>query len=89
MKVDIAKKLEQAIKNDTGQREIMDYLLDNLTTREMASCLAELIEKELTKPVPSPVIRISEEDFYNHFRIIGFRSDGQRETRGGRYANKE
>ena len=79
--MDTLKKLEAAIKDKTGKDEIVDYLIDNVTTKELAVYLARALY-ELDKARTQTVIRISQSDFDKHFRIIGFRRDGTPETRG-------
>ena len=79
--MDNLKKLEAAIKDRTGQDEIVKYLIENVTSKELAEYLANALY-ELEKAKTQKVIRISQSDFDNHFRIIGFKSDGTPETRG-------
>lgn len=82
------KKLEAAIKNRVGQDEIVKYLIENITTKELAEGLATALY-ELDKVKDRTVIRISQSDFDKHFRIIGFKSDGTPETRGANRWKKE
>lgn len=79
--MDSLKKLEAAIKDRTGQDEIVKYLIENVTSKELAEYLAYALY-ELEKAKTQKVIRITQSDFDKHFRIIGFRSDGTPETRG-------
>ena len=82
------KKLEAAIKNRTGQDEIVNYLIENATTKELAEGLANALF-ELDKRKDRTLIRISQSDFDKHFRIIGFKSDGTKEQRGANRWKKE
>lgn len=75
------RKLEAAIKNRAGQDDIVNYLIENITTKEMAESLANALY-ELDKANNRTVIRISQSDFDSHFRIIGTRADGTPENRG-------
>ena len=79
--MDNLKKLEAAIKDRTGQDEIVKYLIENVTSKEMAEYLVNALY-ELEKAKTQKVIRISQSDFDSHFRIIGFKNDGTPETRG-------
>lgn len=79
--MDNLKKIEAAIKDRTGQDEIVKYLIENVTSKELAEYLANALY-ELEKAKTQKVIRISQSDFDKHFRIIGFKSDGTPETRG-------
>ena len=86
--MDSLKKIEAAIKDRAGQDEIVRYLIENVTTKELAEYLAYALY-ELDKAKTQKVIRISQSDFDKHFRIIGFRSDGTPETRGSNRWKKE
>lgn len=86
--MDTLKKLEAAIKNRTGQDEIVKYLIENITTKEMAEGLASALF-ELDKAKDKTLIRISQSDFDKHFRIIGFKADGTPEQRGANRWKKE
>lgn len=82
------KKLEAAIKDKTGQDEIVKYLIENVTTKELAEGLVDAFYK-LDKAKDRTVIRISQSDFDKHFRIIGFKADGTKEQRGSKRWKKE
>lgn len=86
--MDSLKKLEAAIKDKTGQDEIVKYLIENVTTKELSEYLAYALY-ELEKVKTQKVIRISQSDFDHHFRIIGFKSDGTKEKRGSKRWKKE
>lgn len=86
--MDTLKKLEAVIRNRTGQDDIVNYLIENVTTKEMAEGLATALY-ELDKANDRTVIRISQSDFDKHFRIIGFKSDGTKEQRGAKRWKKE
>ena len=77
------KTIEGLIKLGMTEEDIIAWLSENLTTKELTEQLAKTLKEnyELKEEAPG-MIRISQSDFNNHFRIIGFRSDGQPETRG-------
>ena len=86
--MDTLKKLEAAIKDKTGQDEIVKYLIENVTTKELAESLVDAFYK-LDKAKENTLIRISQSDFDKHFRIIGFKADGTKERRGANRWKKE
>ena len=86
--MDTLKKLEAAIKDKTGQDEIVKYLIENVTTKEMAEGLVDAFYK-LNKTKTNTLIRISQSDFDKIFRIIGFKADGTKEQRGSKRWKKE
>lgn len=87
--MDSLKKIESALKNRAGQDDVVDYLIENVTTKELAEGLATALF-ELSKANKEKfLIRISQADFDKHFRIIGFRSDGTKERRGRPWKKKE
>lgn len=62
--------------------DIKDYLMVNYNMSQIVDTCAELLIR-YTFSVNSR-IAISQEDFDNHFRIIGVKADGTLETRGRR-----
>lgn len=84
--MDTLKKLEAAIKDKTGQDEIVKYLIENVTPKELSEYLAYALY-ELEKAKTQKVIRISQAEFDKHFRIIGFKADGTKEKRGSKRWN--
>lgn len=81
----IDKTIDSLIRSGVSTEDIIAWLNDNLTTKELQEHLAKTLKEnfELKEELPG-MIRISQTDFDRHFRIIGIRSDGQPETRGRR-----
>ena len=77
------KTIEGLIKLGMTEEDIIAWLSENLTTKELTEQLAKTLKEnyELKEEAPG-MIRISQSDFNNHFRIIGFRSNGEPERRG-------
>lgn len=83
MKADTLKMLEQLVKRNTKEEEIVTYLTKNATAVELAEeYIKAYKENGKLKDDRFSVLRISPEDFDRHFRIIGTRSDGTEERRG-------
>ena len=84
-----SKTIEGLVKLGLSDEDIISWLNDNLTTKELTEHLTRVLREnyELREEAPG-MIRITQSDFNNHFRIIGFRSDGQPETRGGKYTKE-
>lgn len=86
MKAETFKTLEKLIEDNAPRAEIESYVRDNFITSELVSEYVTLLINDLTRE-ETPPIRMSEEAFRKHFRIIGTRTDGTEETRG-RYKAK-
>jgi hypothetical protein len=83
MKADTLKMLEQLIKRNSGEEDMVAYLTKNTTPVELAEEFVRTYRENMKmKDDRFSVLRISPEDFDRHFRIIGTRSDGEPETRG-------
>lgn len=67
----------QAKTGEMTHEELANYLLRTYPVYEIALSLAETIEYEAPKP-----ITITREEFEQHFKIRGVRSDGEKELRG-------
>ena len=87
MKPETIKTLEKLITSGAPREEIEAFVSDNLTTKELVTEFVAAFKEVVTHECP-PQIRITEEEFKNHFRIIGLRSDGTPENRGT-YARKK
>lgn len=67
----------QAKTGEMPLQQLADYLLRTYPVYEIALSLAETINYEAPKP-----ITITKEEFEQHFRIRGVKSDGSEEKRG-------
>ena len=75
------KILDRLINSNAKERDIVLYLADNVPLTELARDYYQLYMKVRENESPTPIC-ISQSDFDKHFRIIGFRSNGEPETRG-------
>lgn len=88
MRTGIDKVIDNMVKAGASTEDIVDWLSDNLSTKELTERLAKTLKENCELKENSPgLMRITQKDFDHHFRIIGFRSDGSPETRGGKYNN--
>lgn len=83
MRTGIDKLIDGFIRSNMSVEDIINNLVNNYTTRAITEQLVYTTKEnaELRERIPS-VVRISQEDFDRHFRIIGFKNDGTPETRG-------
>lgn len=63
------------------QKDIVHYLLKNHTVLEIAEALAEDIA---AAPQGNTRITITADEFFNHFKIRGYKLDGTPELRGSK-----
>lgn len=78
--MDSLKIIEKLIKDRANERDIVQYLSDNIPVTELARDYYTLYCKHMEQGfIP---MRISQSDFDKHFRIIGIKTDGSPETRG-------
>lgn len=83
MKTAIDKAIDNLIKEDVPIEDIVSFIAAHLTTSEVTEELAiTLKENRRLKDRIPPMVRITQEDFNRHFRIIGTRTDGTKEKRG-------
>ena len=86
MKTGLDRVIDGYIRLGMSTEDIIDNLVNNYTTRALTEQLLNTcIENAELKEQASSPVRISQEDFNNHFRIIGKRSDGTEETRGRKW----
>lgn len=89
MRTGISKTIDGMIKAGLSTEDIIAWLNDNLTTKELTEHLAKALKENYElKEDATGMIRISQSDFDHHFRIIGFKSDGTPENRGSKRWNK-
>ena len=89
MRTGIDKTIDALVRQGVSTEDIVDFLATNLTAREMTEELAKTLQENQRLRDNMPVVmRITQSDFDNHFRIIGVRTDGKEETRG-RKAKRE
>ena len=89
MRTGLDRIIDGYIRLNMPVGEIIDNLVNNYTTRALTEQLANTCKENAElKERSASLVRISQEDFENHFRIIGKRSDGTEETRGRKW-NKE
>lgn len=83
MRTTVEKAIDSLIRQDVPIEDIINYLAANLTSTELTEELAATLKenRKLKESIPQ-VVRISQEDFNKHFRIIGTRPDGTKENRG-------
>ena len=86
--MDSLKILERLFKDGASERDIVLYLADNVPLTELARDYYNLYLKSEKRTGFTPM-RISQEDFDKHFRIIGFKADGTKEQRGANRWKKE
>lgn len=88
MRTGVDKAIDALVKQGVATQDIVDFLNTNLTTKEMSEELARTLQENQRLRDEMPVVmRISQQQFNKHFRIIGKRVDGTDETRG-RYKSK-
>lgn len=84
------KAIESLVKSGVSTDDIIAWLNDNLTTKELQERFVKTLKENYElKEDATGMIRISQSDFDRHFRIIGFRTDGTPENRGAKRWNKE
>lgn len=83
MRTTVEKAIDNLIRQDVPIEDIIKYLAANLTSTELTEELASALKenRKLKDSIP-PMVRITQEDFNKHFRIIGTRPDGTKENRG-------
>lgn len=83
MRTTVEKAIDSLIRQDVPIEDIINYLAANLTSTELTEELAATLKenRKLKESIPQ-VVRITQEDFNKHFRIIGTRPDGTKENRG-------
>ena len=83
MRTTVDKAIDNLIRQDVPIEDIIKYLAANLTSTELTEELASALKenRKLRDSIP-PMVRITQEDFNRHFRIIGTRPDGTKENRG-------
>lgn len=81
MKPETLKTLEKLVTSGAPREEIEAFVSDNLTTKELVTEFITAFTEVVKHECPAQ-IRITEEEFRNHFRIIGLRNDGTPENRG-------
>lgn len=83
MRTTVEKAIDSLIRQDVPIEDIINYLAANLTSTELTEELAATLKenRKLRDSIPQ-MVRISQEDFNRHFRIIGTRPDGTKENRG-------
>ena len=86
--MDSLKILERLMKDGASERDRVRYLADNVPLTALARDDYNLYQKSDKQTGFTPM-RISQSDFDNHFRIIGFKSDGTKEQRGANRWKKE
>ena len=86
MKTGLDRIIDGYIRLGMSTDDIIDNLVNNYTTRALAGQLVNTCKENTElKERSASLVRISQEDFENHFRIIGKRSDGTEETRGRKW----
>lgn len=89
MRTTTDKMIENLIKAGVCTEDIIAWLNDNLTTKELQERFVKTLRENYElKEDATGMIRISQSDFDRHFRIIGFRTDGTPENRGAKRWNK-
>lgn len=81
MKLALKKQFIDLIESGVSDTTLQDFVIENLTSKEMTELLIDALKENYKKP-EEKLIRISQSDFDAHFRIIGFRENGEPETRG-------
>ena len=83
MRTTVEKAIDSLIRQDVPIEDIINYLAANLTSTELTEELAATLKenRKLKESIPQ-MVRITQEDFNKHFRIIGTRPDGTKENRG-------
>ena len=83
MRTTLERAIDSLIRQDVPIEDIISYLAANLTTTELTEELATALKenRKLKESIPA-MVRITQEDFNKHFRIIGTRTDGTKENRG-------
>ena len=83
MRTTVEKAIDSLIRQDVPIEDIINYLAANLTSTELTEELAATLKenRKLRDSIPA-MVRITQEDFNKHFRIIGTRPDGTKENRG-------
>lgn len=83
MRTTVEKAIDSLIRQDVPIEDIINYLAANLTSTELTEELAATLKenRKLRDSIPQ-MVRITQEDFNKHFRIIGTRPDGTKENRG-------
>lgn len=83
MKTAIEKEIDNLVKQNVPIEDIVSFIAAHLTTSEVTEELANTLQenRRLKDRIP-PMVRITQEDFNRHFRIIGTRTDGTKEKRG-------
>lgn len=87
MKLALKKQFIDLIESGVSDTTLQDFVIENLTSKEMAELLIDALKENYKKP-EEKLIRISQSDFDAHFRIIGFRENGEPETRGRKIGYK-
>ena len=83
MKTTVEREIDNLIKQNVPIEDIVSFIAANLTTSEVTEELANTLkENQRLKDRIPPMVRITQEDFNRHFRIIGTRTDGTKEKRG-------
>ena len=88
MKAGTDKAIESLVKAGVSTEDIIAWLNNNLTTKELQERFVETLKENYELKDTAGMIRISQSDFDRHFRIIGFRTDGTPENRGAKRWNK-
>ena len=90
MRTGIDKTIDALIRKNVCTEDIVAFLAENLTAKEMTEELARALQENRRLRDNMPVVmRISQSDFDKHFRIIGTRADGTKEQRGSNRWKKE
>lgn len=79
--MDTLKLLEKLMREKDTKEQVVSGLTKEATAFELADNLYDLYKKTEEQESFVPM-RISQSDFNKHFRIIGTRADGTKESRG-------